>query len=695
MSRKYNKRSDYWSQFSKGETENKSLPLDQIYNKQQDNSSEPALVGESYYNESKANYDRNDVGDTTNVRRNLAYVGPKIYKYGNIREGLLPFEFSVNGYNVRDSIELCQKAYANIAIFRNAIDIMSEFANAEVYLEGGSQKAKDFFTKWMKYVKMWSVKDQYFREYYRSGNVFFYKINAKFDIEDFTKILESYANYDGQSYETGWNLFKYPSDFNIKNQIPIQYILINPYYLTVSRTSSWKKVIYQKILSEYELERLQNPKDEHDKRLFENLDEQAQSRIKNGQWARDGLKIQLNPTDIIYSFYKKQDYEPFAIPFGFPVLDDINFKLEMKKIDQAICRTIENVVLLITMGTEPTKGGINHRNLKAMQSLLNNESVGRVLVADYTTKAEFVIPDLQKVLGYEKYRIVNEDIKEGLQNILIGSEKFSNTAVKAQMFFERLKEARNAFLNDFLQPQLELIFSNLGFKGKCPVAKFEEVSLKDETQFNRVITRMMELGILPPEEGMRVIQTGIYPTPEELQSAQEKFVEDRKKGFYNPIVGGVPTISAPAPNFPSAPPNSDSSANPSVPKAPAGSQNVKTGPPKEKGRPLGAKAAVFSKDSIQKVFNETSKLYYIVEAGLKSKYNKKKLSLEQKQIAENISEAIIVGCESSTWNEIGESVIKDASILDKISILPEIQALASERDLNTYAASLLYHSTKY
>ena len=194
MSRKYNKRSDYWGKFSKAQ-EGQSEPLDAML---RDNASEPSLVGDPFYQqEAKASsYERSGGGESTSLRRNLAYVGPKIYKYGNIREGMLPFETSINGYNIRDAIELCQKAYANIAIFRNAVDIMSEFANAEIYLEGGSQKSKDFFSKWMKYTRMWNVKDQYFREYYRSGNVFFYKINAKFDIDDFQKILETYASYD-------------------------------------------------------------------------------------------------------------------------------------------------------------------------------------------------------------------------------------------------------------------------------------------------------------------------------------------------------------------------------------------------------------------------------------------------------------------------------------------------------------------
>jgi len=681
MSRKYTKKSEYWSKLSSG-NQDSSQPLENLIHG--DQSSEPNFVGEPFYtHETRASdSDRNGGQLDTTLRRNLAYVGPKIYKYGNIREGILPFEASINGYNIRDAIELCQKAYANVAIFRNAIDIMSEFANAEIYLEGGTQKSKDFFRKWMKSVRMWNVKDQYFREYYRSGNVFFYKINAKFEIDDFQKILEAYANYDGQSYTTDIGVLPYPTSYDVKNRIPVQYILINPYYITVNRSSSWKSVLYQKILSEYELERLRTPKSDHDKLIFDSLDKQTQNKIASGQWARDGLNIQLDPTNIVYSFYKKQDYEPFSIPFGFPVLDDINFKMEMKKIDQAICRTIENVILLITVGTEPSKGGINHKNIKAMQGLLNNQSVGRVLVADYTTKAEFVIPDMQKVLGYEKYRIVNEDIKEGLQNILIGSEKFANTTVKAQVFFERLKESRNAFLNDFLQPEIEAIFKNLGFKGKCPVAKFEEVSIKDETQFNRVVTRMMELGILPPEQGLKVIESGIYPNEEELAAAQAKFVEDRKKGYYNPMVGGVPVIP------------DDSLQSNAAPNSKPNLTNRNPIPPKEKGRPMGAKASVFAKDAIAKVLNQTKVLNASVEAALKKKYSKKNLSSDQRKLAEGITEAIIVGCEGVSWKEKAEAVVKDPSFLDKLSILPEIQEMAAEHQLDTYAAGLLYHSTK-
>ena len=63
---------------------------------------------------------------------------------------------------------------------------------------------------------------------------------------------------------------------------------------------------------------------------------------------------------------------------------------------------------------------IQIENLEAMQKLFENESIGRVLIADYTTKAEFVIPDIASLLDPKKYEVIDRDINIGLNNILVG-----------------------------------------------------------------------------------------------------------------------------------------------------------------------------------------------------------------------------------------------------------------------------------
>ena len=71
-------------------------------------------------------------------------------------------------------------------------------------------KAKQTKIKFKK-IKLWKLKDQYFREYYRSGNIFYYRIDGKFNAEDF-KLLSGLS-------ENGI----------VNNQVPLRYILINPY----------------------------------------------------------------------------------------------------------------------------------------------------------------------------------------------------------------------------------------------------------------------------------------------------------------------------------------------------------------------------------------------------------------------------------------------------------------------------------
>ena len=217
MPRPYNKKSEYWDKF-KADPE-PSASLEELLESSTSRAGEevtPASSGEPYY--AKAAYSRNvgqisqNAGTTSRVNRITS--APKPNKYANIAEAGLPYAYRDSYVTPRESILLCQKAYANIAIFRNAIDVMSEFSNSELYLEGGSEKARAFVEKWLDRIQIWRIKDQYFREYYRSGNVFMYKLDSKFSTEDLIKLNQVYGA-DQKSASS--------------RKIPIRYIFLNPY----------------------------------------------------------------------------------------------------------------------------------------------------------------------------------------------------------------------------------------------------------------------------------------------------------------------------------------------------------------------------------------------------------------------------------------------------------------------------------
>ena len=410
-----------------------------------------------------ASLDEAVAGDLT--RRNKSATIERTNRFKNIDDGLIPFKHSgtyqkTTSIVVKDAVILCQKAYYNYAMFRNVIDLMTEFSSSNIYFRGGSKKSREFLEAYFKKINLWGFQEKFFREYYRSGNVFTYRFDAVLQNKDLKKITKTFGS-----------LAALGEDSNV----PVKYIVLNPADITMVGNISFNNGSYFKVISDYELERLKNPQTEEDKLVLENLPEEAREQLLNKREITS-LSLPLSPEKVSAVFYKKQDYEPFAVPMGYPVLEDINWKAEMKKMDMAITRTMQQAILLVTMGAEPDKGGINQKNLEAMQKIFDNESVGRVLIADYTTKAEFVIPDIANLLDPKKYAVVNEDIKQGLNHILVGDEKFANSNIKVKVFIERLRQAREAFINEFLINEVKRICKNLGFKN-YPKPVFEDIDI--------------------------------------------------------------------------------------------------------------------------------------------------------------------------------------------------------------------------
>lgn len=609
----------------------------------------PKMVGESTARSATSTRSR------TNRRRNQSSKSVLDDRYSNIDAGLLPWEESADGICVRRAIELCQKAYANIALFRNVIDMMAEFSNNEIYFEGGTKEAKKFFSAWTRAINIWNLTDQYFREYFRGGNVFLWRIDGSFMEKDFLDMVKKRSAS--------------------KNSVPMRYIVLNPREIAAKHVGTYDQNAYEKVLSQYDLKRLAHSEDPVDIKTLNSLPKRVREEIKRGAYNGDGVHVPLDPKKLYFSFYKKQDYEAFAIPFGFPVLADLNMKQEFKNMDAAIMRTVNDVILLITSGAEPDKGGVNPRTINDLQGLFENETTGRVLVADYTTKAEFVIPDLKKVLGKEKYEVLNQDIKDGLQNIMLADDAHATADIKVKVFLDRLKEARNQFLNDFLQKEINRISKDLGFRS-APTAKFKDIDMKDDLQLMRVATRMMELSILTPEQGIDFLKRGELPNAKELAEAQEGYIKQRKKGFWNPMVGGVPTVAPPA-----------------DPSSKEKGQVKKAG---EKGRPLGSQEEPTSKTTVQKMaasWHEINSFYNYAERSTKKFVGADSYKEDQKEAVYEACQLIMASCPPEKWKSSYKECLSDPSKLNDLRVKEEIKSLKLSHNLsNLSSASILYYS---
>jgi hypothetical protein len=239
-------------------------------------------------------------GDQHNhdTRRNVAGIIERTNRFANIDNGLVPFRYSSSIYganrssiDVRDAVVLCQKCYYNFALFRNVIDLMTEFSVGRLILRGGSQQSRDFFHALWRKINMEDFQERWYREYYRSGNVFTYRFDAIIKPADVQKIIQAFAaenNYDaGQqkaaSYIAEDTIVIKPDKLTIEPfSIPARYLILNPADIQMMSTLNFAYGIYFKILTDYEIARLRNPVTEEDIAVFKDLPDQVQKQIKTG-----------------------------------------------------------------------------------------------------------------------------------------------------------------------------------------------------------------------------------------------------------------------------------------------------------------------------------------------------------------------------------------------------------------------------
>jgi hypothetical protein len=641
MARQYTKKSEYWEARKNASIKMESVAshpaptlqsLPTIQNIDfSDNEQEDGLLTSIASRDSKS-------GESVAGSREW-YRGEKKFKYANIDRLPLPWNYGADGVDITDALNLVQKCYANIGIARNAIDVMADTANTPFKLVGGTDKSKRFVNLWLKKIDINHIKEQFYQEAFRTGNIFFYKMTG---------------NWAGTSFAA-----QYSDNVSVAapSKLPLKYVLMNSSEI-VRNTSIVANYQFTQRFSRYELNKLKNPQTEKEKELYKSIKKSIDNLDTGG--------LTLGDKDIAFAFYGKQDYEPFALPYLWPVLDDINLKLEMKKRDQAVLRLVNSCILLVTSGTKPEEGGVNKENIMAVSRLFQTEAVGRTLVADYTHKGEFIIPDLKKVIYPEKYTIINEDIKEGLANILFGTDaKYGNLVVKVRVFLQKMQKARLAF-EKMMQREIEIACEYMGLVSP-PEIKTDAESLEDPAVIQKTAIRLLELGVITPEDAIPLLKNREYPEPESLEKKQKPYLDQREDGKWMPMVGGQPLYDN----------GLGQAAKPVAPKGPVGK-------PKQKGMASTPKdwgEAIEERDNLIK--NVISMASCDGE-----------LSEEHKSVLKDVALRVFRSEEKDNWVSKAAEVLKSPELADSLVTNSEIMMLSLANGFSVDDAALWYSAQK-
>lgn len=594
-----------------------------------------------------------------------------INAFPNIRAGIVPIAMTEGNYTVSSAISLVYSAYYNFALLRNAISMLADFSVSPIHVKTDNKRVKTFIETWLNAIKINDLQAQFFTEYYRGGNVWIYKFSGKIDESGLNMLKESYSSATTNGKEA----------FAARTSkiVPIRYTILNPMQVYLARGASYNYG-YVRMLSTYEIERLKNPQTDEDKQIFQSFPKDIQRQIQQGGAWRY-LFVPLDQNRLYYVFYRKMDYEPLAVPMAYPLLNDIEFKLNLRRIDMTLVNSMEQVFMLVTAGRQADQFNQtpSNRQLQALQNIFQNQTIGRVLVADYTTKAQWVLPDMKDLLGPGKYAQVDKDIKEGLQYMFFGDEKFANAAVKIKIFIQSLKEGRRAFMETFLVQEVKKVCEQMNFRD-VPSLELEEIQIQDEALMNRLFVQMGQLGFLAPDEVFTAIRTGDLPNPSESITNQEALKKAKAKGLYQ-MVAPPPPPDGGAPGG-----GGGGSMNKGRPNGTPG-----TPAPRKIATPIGQTKAAESDISRESPFHfgmvkiaenlvKMDRVRAAVEATLMKVHKVEELNDAQQIVATRIAQSVCFNEAENQWAKAAVAYVKKGPKDMPADVLREIDEIRAAYD---------------
>lgn len=633
----------------------KTLPIPETKQVVQHNIS-PEILGMSIANE----YARESIAsfypqyyrtmDGTSQNTELNYL-----KYNNLINRSSIFSEYNGFWNIRNSVILCQTAYREVPVFQQTIETMTVIANTPIIWRGGSDAGRKFTKVWWEKVNGFNLNEQCFRELFRSSNLFLYRYDGSIKSNKINKFV--LADKTGkQKVEAAKSI-----------DIPVKYEVLNPADINIVNDISFgHEPTYYRFFDVSTKQRLSSLLQNKDVNI--SITEELKEALKQDYSVQ---KLELSKLSAI--FYHKQDYEPFAMPMGYPVLEDINLKLEFKKCDAIVSKTVESIIMLVTHGEEPDKGGMNPLVDSALKQVFKTKQTGRTLISDYTTKIDFIIPDLKKVLGPDKYQKLDQDINDGLMNIFFGDQKFANIMVKLRVFVTILNYAQELLLNEFIAKEVKRVGKLVGYKEEdIPTPKFKKIQLEDPSQTNRIIAQLAQLGLLTAEETFDVMENGILPNSEESVKSQESYKKLREKDMYYPLVGG-----------------SDDGEEVAANGRPKG-----TGTKKKTSKVgfKGSSSGSFNPLEFRKNILLANETINKIEQGYKLKFNKNKLIEKDMEIIKIVSSHLIINESSDKWLNSVDSYLHDKLPEPNIENLGLVEEIKEEYNIDDLTAGILLWS---
>jgi hypothetical protein len=435
---------------------------------------------------------------------------------------------------IKAILKKAELIYQRVGLVKNVIDLMADFAVQGIKPVHKNKRVERFYRKWFKKINGKERSERFLNNLYKTGNVVINRQTAKISLKTAEEFFKVNASADINEKTEDKTIFD-------KREIPWRYTFIDPVYVEVSAgpLSSFVSNKRYELVIPASLRKLINaPKTENEKLIVSSLPTQILEASKNKK------PYPLDHQKTLVFHYKKDDWQSWAYPMIYSIMDDITVIEKLKLADMAALDGAISNIRIFKLGNLEHKIAPTKAAASKLSSILQNNVGGGTLDLVWGPDIELIESNtnVHQFLGEGKYTPHLNSIYAGLGipptlTGTFGAAGTTNNFISLKTLTQRLQYGREILIN-FWEKEFELIQKAMGFK-YCAKIEFDRMDLSNEEAEKALLIQLSDRNIISDE----VVQTrfGFDPDMEKTRinresRDRENYRMSKKAGpWYDPM----------------------------------------------------------------------------------------------------------------------------------------------------------------
>jgi hypothetical protein len=391
-------------------------------------------------------------------------------------------------------LQRAERIYQRVGLVKNVIDLMGDFASQGIRLVHRNKRIERFYRRWFKKINGKDRSERFLNNLYKSGNIVIDRRTAKISIKVADKLYKALGSADMQ-------LNDLPEVTVEKREIPWKYTFIDPICVEVSAgalSSFLNDKTYELILPATLRKTINNPKTDNEKRVIENLPAQIIEAAKNKK------PYPLDHDKTLVFHYKKDDWQAWAYPMIYAIMDDITVVEKLKLADMAALDGAISNIRIFKLGSLEHKIAPTKAATSKLAQILGNNVGGGTMDLIWGPDIELMESNtnVHNFLGEGKYIPHLNAIYAGLGipptlTGTFGAAGTTNNFISLKTLTQRLQYGRDRLI-EFWEEEIAIVQRAMGFKFPAKI-EFDRMDLSNEDTEKALLVQLADRNLISDE----------------------------------------------------------------------------------------------------------------------------------------------------------------------------------------------------